>query len=311
MAAAAVTKLIAKRNRRNIRSRLAAAAGCVLTAIGILAAGGLARADEAAVARGAYLAAAAGCDQCHTDSKNNGAAYAGGRVTDTEFGAIVTPNITSDRDTGIGGWSEGDFVRAMRWGIAPDGTHYVTAFPFPYFAGLTDGDLGDLKAFLDSLAPVSQPRVAGAASLALFARARAAIGTAIAASSGPPSAPSKDDQIVRGAYLVATVGRCGDCHTPLTWLDAPEADRYLAGSHGGFEGQRAPNITPDEKTGVGSWSADDIASLLKDGGTPDGDFVGGSMAEIVRNTTRLTEDDRHAIAAYLKTLPPKVFTKNN
>jgi len=268
-------------------------------------------ADSAAVARGAYLAAAAGCDQCHTDGKNAGAAYAGGRVMDTEFGAIVTPNITPDRATGIGGWSEADFIRAMRWGIAPDGTHYVTAFPFPYFAGLTDSDLADLKAYLDSLAPVSNSKSAGAASLALFARARAAIGAAIAANIAPSSPPSKDDKIVRGSYLTATVGHCGDCHTPLTWLGAPDVDRYLAGSHGGFEGRRAPNITPDEKTGIGSWSEDDIASLLKDGGTPDGDFVGGSMAEIVRNTTRLTDDDRRAIAAYLKTLPPKVFTKNN
>jgi mono/diheme cytochrome c family protein len=266
-------------------------------------------ADNAAVARGAYLAAAAGCDQCHTDGKS-GAAYAGGRVMDTEFGAIVTPNITPDRATGIGGWSQADFIRAMRWGIAPDGTHYVTAFPFPYFAGLTDSDLADLKAYLDSLAPVSKPLMAGAAALALFARARAAIGAAIAANSGPSVQPSKDDKIVRGAYLVATVGHCGDCHTPLTWLGAPDADRYLAGSHGGLEGRRAPNITPDEKTGIGSWSEDDIASLLKDGGTPDGDFVGGSMAEIVRNTTRLTDDDRRAIAAYLKTVPAKPFVKH-
>jgi mono/diheme cytochrome c family protein len=267
-------------------------------------------ADEAAVARGAYLAAAAGCDQCHTDGKNAGAAYAGGRVMDTEFGAIATPNITPDRDTGIGGWSQADFVRAMRWGIAPDGTHYVTAFPFPYFAGLADSDLADLRAFLDNLTPVSRPRIAGAASLALFARARAAIGAAIAGHFAPPIS-SGPGPVAHGAYLVATVGHCGDCHTPLTWLGAPDTDRYLAGSRGGLEGRKAPNITPDEKTGIGSWSAVDIASLLKDGGTPDGDFVGGSMAEIVRNTARLTEDDRRAIAAYLKTLPPKVFTKNN
>jgi mono/diheme cytochrome c family protein len=286
------------------------AAGCGLAAIGILAVGGPAKADEAAVARGAYLAAAAGCDQCHTDSQNAGASYAGGRVMATEFGSIVTPNITPDSVTGIGGWSEADFVRAMRWGIAPDGTHYATAFPFPYFARLTDSDLADLKAFLDSLAPVSQPHVAGEASLALFARARAAIGAAIAANFALPTA-SGTGPAARGAYLAATVGRCGDCHTPLTWLGAPDDGRYLAGSHGGFEGRKAPNITPDEKTGIGSWSTDDIASLLKDGGTPDGDFVGGSMAEIVRNTARLTEDDRRAVAAYLKILPPKVFVKNN
>ena len=116
--------------------------------------------------------------------------------------------------------------------------------------------------------------------------------------------------IARGAYLVATVGHCGDCHTPLSWFGAPDLGRYLAGSSGGLEGRKAPNITPDPKTGIGKWSEDDIVYLLKAGGTPDGDFVGGSMAEIVRNTARLTDDDRRAIAVYLKTVPAKVFVKN-
>ena len=278
--------------------------GLVLTAIGT------AQADDAAVARGGYLAAVAGCDRCHTDSKNSGAPYAGGRVLETEFGAIATPNITPDRATGIGGWSRADFVRAMRWGIAPDGTHYVPAFPFPYFAALTDDDLADLKAFLDSVPAVSRPRIPGAVSLALFARARAAVGAALSGEGMAPPLPTQGPP-ARGAYLAATVGRCGDCHTPLTWLGVPDLARYLAGSHGGLEGRRAPNLTPDAKTGLGDWSEDDIASLLKDGGTPDGDFVGGAMAEIVRNTARLTDGDRRAIAAYLKTLPPKVFGKNN
>jgi mono/diheme cytochrome c family protein len=126
-----------------------------------------------------------------------------------------------------------------------------------------------------------------------------------------PPPPPDDTPAARGAYLVATIGRCGGCHTPLTWLGAPDGERLLAGSHGGIEGRKAPNITPDVKTGIGDWSEDDIASLLKDGGTPDGDFIGGAMAEIVRNTARFTENDRAAIAAYLKTIPPKVFNKNN
>lgn len=193
----------------------------------------------------------------------------------------------------------------MRWGIAPDGTHYVPAFPFTYFGWLTDSDLIDLKAYLDSLPPVSH-RVAGPESLALFARARAAIGVAVAGIFNPPApVPSGENPIVRGAYLVATVGRCGDCHTPLTWLGAPDPERFLAGSLGGLEGKKAPDITPDPKTGIGRWSEDDIAFLLKEGGTPDGDFVGGAMAEIVRDTARLTDDDRRAIAAYLKTVPAK------
>ncbi len=309
MAAAPVTNRIAKRSRRSAFAQ-PIAVSLVLALATVSARPTLA--DEAAVARGAYLAAAAGCDQCHTDSKTGGAPYAGGRVMATEFGAIATPNITPDAATGIGRWSSAEFVRAMRWGVAPDGTRYVPAFPFPYFGHLADNDLADLKAFLDSLKPVTQQRLLGASSLALFERARAAIGTTIAADFAPsPAPPANDGAIARGAYLVATVGRCGDCHTPLSWFGAPDTSRFLAGSHGGLEGKATPNITPDRKTGIGGWSVDDIAALLKDGSTPDGDFVGGAMAEIVRNTARLTDDDRRAIAAYLKTVPAKVFAKNN
>jgi mono/diheme cytochrome c family protein len=306
MAAAPATNRSAKRSHRNRVSPCAAAAA----ALAILVAGDIpARADDAAVARGAYLAAAAGCDDCHTDSKNGGKPYAGGRLLRTTFGPIATPNITPDRETGIGGWSLKDFVRAMRFGIAPDGSHYVPAFPFSSFGKLTDSDLADLKAFLDSLKPVAQP-VAGVQDIALATRARAAIGIAASTSTHPEPARNDDPVVARGRYLVETVGHCGDCHTPLTWLGAPDRDRYLAGSRGGLEGKKAPNITPDTDSGIGKWSEDDIASLLKDGGTPDGDFVGGSMAEIVRNTARLAAGDRRAIAVYLKTLPPKAFAKN-
>jgi mono/diheme cytochrome c family protein len=309
MAAGPATNRSAKRSRRSKGFQLAAA--IVLTLAAVLPS---AAADEAAVARGAYLAAAAGCDGCHTDTKNGGAPFAGGRAMATEFGTITTPNITPDA-TGIGGWSLVDFIRAMRWGITPDGTHYVTAFPFPYFARMTDGDLTDLKAYLDSLTPVTRPDTGRADSLALLARARAAIGVALmpVAALLPYKAanPDTDVAVARGAYLVATVGRCGDCHTPRTSLGAPDPSRELAGSKGGIiEGKRAPNITPDAKTGIGGWSKDDILYLLKVGGTPDGDFVGGSMAEIVRNTARLTDDDRCAIAAYLKVLPAKALDKN-
>jgi mono/diheme cytochrome c family protein len=308
MVAAPATSRSAKRSRRNPLFRLTAAAPFLLAAV-VLGVPAAAAADTDAVARGAYLAAISGCDQCHTDTKNNGAAYAGGRAMTTAFGVIVTPNITPDPATGIGGWSEADFVRAMRWGIAPDGTHYTTAFPFPYFTRLTDGDLADLKAFLDSLAPVSRPAAGSAASLALAARSRAAIGVALAAGASEP--PAKETpQIARGDYLANSVGRCGDCHTPQTWYGAPDESRALAGSAGWFGSAKAPNITPEPKTGIGGWSEDDIVSLLKDGATPDGDFVGGSMAEIVRSTARLTDDDRHAIAAYLRALPPKAFGSN-
>jgi len=259
-------------------------------------------ADDGAAARGAYLAAAAGCGECHTDSQHAGLAYAGGRVLLTEFGPIVSPNITPDEATGIGGWRLVDFVRAMRWGLAPDGTHYTTAFPFPSFAQMTDGDLADLKAYLDSLPPVSRPGMGGAPDLALLARARAAFGAALAANS-PPEPISADPRTARGQYLASGVGRCGDCHTPQTWYGVPDEGHRLAGSDGWFTGKKAPDITSGPKSSIAAWSEDDIAELLKTGGTPDGDFVGGIMAEIVRATEHLTDDDRHAIAAYLKSLP--------
>jgi mono/diheme cytochrome c family protein len=261
-------------------------------------------ADPDAAARGAYLAAAAGCGQCHTDTDHGGQPYAGGRPLATAFGIIATPNLTPDRETGIGRWSAADFTRALRWGIAPDDSHYVTAFPFPFYNRLSERDLADLKAFLDSLPAVAQPGLKGAGSTALVARARAALAIVATPMPGPwrPD-PQKDPAWNRGAYLVAAIGRCGDCHTPRDVLGAPDTERLLAGTPAGPDGKKAPNITPDPKSGIGNWSTDEIVELLTDGHTPDFDFVGGSMAEIVKNTARLSAEDRRAIAVFLQSVP--------
>jgi mono/diheme cytochrome c family protein len=255
-----------------------------------------------AVARGGYLAAAAGCDQCH--SAKDGKAYAGGRTLATAFGVVISPNITQDRKTGVGGWQPADFVRALRWGIAPDDSHYLPVFPFAYYNRLTDGDLADLQAFLETVAPVAQANRPNGVDVLLAGRARAAIAVAVQRFPGPwrPD-PSRDSTWNRGAYLVATVGRCGDCHTPRNLLGAPASARFLSGTTAGPGGKLVPNITPDRETGIGGWSEEDIVNLLKDGQTPEFDFVGGAMAEIVHNTSRLDDADRHAIAVYLKAIP--------
>jgi mono/diheme cytochrome c family protein len=266
-------------------------------------------ADADALARGAYLAAAAGCDQCHTDSDRGGQPYAGGkRLAAGAFGTLVTPNITPDRETGIGRWSAVDFTRAMRWGIAPDDSHYLPVFPFPYFDGLNDRDIADLKAFLDSLPAVSRPNLNPAEELALAPRAGASIAVAATDFAGPfrPD-PTKDAVWNRGAYLVATIGRCGECHTPHTRLGVPDLAGFLAGTAEGPDGKKVHNITSDAETGIGKWSEEDITTFLKDGQTPDFDFVGGSMATIVKNTARLSDDDRRAIAVFLKSVPAKPF----
>ena len=224
-------------------------------------------------------------------------------MLETPFGTVVSPNITPDRATGIGKWRLADFTAAMRWGIAPDDSHFLTTFPFPFYNRLSERDLSDLKAFLDSVPAVRQANRAG--SRTLFAGALNAVAVAATSFPGPwrPD-PTRDAVWNRGAYLVAAIGRCGDCHTPRNWLGAPDPRRFLAGASSGRGGKGAPNITPDPETGIGSWSEDDIVSLLKDGQKPDFDFVGGAMGAIVDDTAKLDDADRRAIAVYLKALAP-------
>ena len=281
--------------------RLTAALAVILLALGGLAAKA---ADAGSAARGAYLATAAGCDQCHTDAKNGGRPYAGGRALETPFGTIFAPNITPDRETGIGRWSFADFTRALRSGITPDDSHYLPAFPVAFYNRLSDGDLADLKAFLDSVPAVSRLNTATPSGIFTAARVRAAI-ISVAECFGGPWRPdrARGSAWNRGAYLVATVGRCGDCHTPRNWLGGRDPERQLAGTPAGPGGKAVPNITPDPNTGIGNWSEHDIITLLKDGQTPDFDFVGGAMGEIVRNTSRLDDADRQAIAVYLGSIP--------
>ena len=153
---------------------------------------------------------------------------------------------------------------------------------------------------------MSRADLKGAQSTALAERAQAAIAVAATPAPGPwRSDPQQDAVWNRGAYLVASVGRCDDCHTPRNWLGAPDSDRFLAGNKAGPKPTQAPNITPDAETGIGKWSEDDIVGVLTDGHTPDFDFVGGAMAEIVKNTSRLTAEDRRAIAVYLRSVPPQ------
>ena len=287
------------------------AATATLAVAYLVAAPPAAAADRDAVARGAYLAGAAGCDQCHSDTEHGGKPYAGAPPFPTPYGRIATPNLTPDRATGIGGWSLADFTRAVRWGVAPDDSHYVPSFPYPFYNRLTDGDLADLKAFLDSLPPVSRRDLEGAGSTALVGRARAALAVALTPLRGAwQPDPAKDAVWNRGAYLVASVGRCGDCHTPRSWLGVPDSERFLAGTPSGPDGKKVPNITQDTKSGIGDWSEQDIIGVLTDGHTPDFDFVAGPMADIVKNTARLTEEDRRAIAVYLHSIPAKPFAGN-
>ena len=264
-----------------------------------------------AVRRGAYIFHAAGCYGCHTDVKGKGVPLAGGRALETPFGTFFGPNITPDPVHGIGGWTQEDFARALREGVAPDGRSYYPAFPYPSFTGMSDADVADLWVCLSTVAAAPRANDAhemafpygwrglnGIWKLLYFKPARFEAGE-------PPDGVADREAWRRGAYLVSAPGHCGECHSPRGALGAERRDHALSGNRKGPEGKPVPNITPHTRRGLGGWSAGDIATYLEIGMDPEGDFAGGAMAEVIEHTTgNLTPGDRKAIAVYLLSLPP-------
>jgi mono/diheme cytochrome c family protein len=262
--------------------------------------------DAEAVKRGEYLFNAGGCFGCHTDTKNKGASLAGGRALNTPFGTFYGPNITPDMQYGLGRWTEADFIRAVRHGERPDGANLFPVFPYTSFTKISDADLKDLWAYLRTVTPVAQPNREHNVSFPFSVRAGLTVWKWINFTPGlfqPDSARSAD--VNRGAYLVQALAHCGECHTPRNIMGGVKTSMVFAGTPDGPEGERVPNITPHPDSGIGKWSAGDLTDLLKQGMTPDGDFVGGAMGEVVRETTgKLSDGDVRAVIAYLKTLPP-------
>jgi mono/diheme cytochrome c family protein len=258
------------------------------------------------VERGAYLFAAADCEACHTDAKRGGKPLAGGRPLATPFGTFYSPNITPDRRTGIGVWTDGEFIRAFRAGRSRGGAHLYPVFPYPSFTGMTDQDLVDIKAYLFTREAVAQENKPQEVRFPFGWRFLLAFWNMLFLEEGPlKPVAGKDEEWNRGRYLAEAVAHCGECHTPRNWFGAVERSRALAGVKAGPDGQNAPNITPDPASGIGKWSLEDITTLLKDGQTPDFDYVGSGMAEVVKGTGKLTDQDRRAIAVYIKSLPPQ------
>ena len=247
----------------------------------------------------------AGCLGCHTDGDGDAGPLAGGRLLATDFGTFVTPNITPDRDHGIGAWTVEQFDQAVRHGIGPDGTTYYPSFPYAYFTRMSDQDVADLYAYI-----MAQPASANAVGdhdldFPFDMRFLLTFWRWLYFEPGPlPDDPAHDDTWQRGRYLVEALGHCGACHTPRTGLGGPDLDLYLAGNSNGPDGDLVPNITPDAETGIGEWSDLDLLLLLRAGILPDGDVVGSGMAEVVRNSTKhLTDDDAAAITNYLANIP--------
>ena len=256
--------------------------------------------------RGKYLFDAAGCQGCHTDVKGKGRPLAGGRKLKTPFGVFMSPNITADPRHGIGNWSDEDFIRALRLGVAPDGRHYFPVFPYPSYTGMTDRDLLDIKAYLftrPKAAAANRPHDVGPP---FGWRFLVPLWKAIYFTPGPfrPD-PARSGEWNRGAYLVTALIHCGECHTPRGFLGGKKAGMALAGTKDGPTGGIIPNITPDKETGIGRWPEADLREILTSGMLPDGDFVGSEMGEVVDgSTSKLTGADLAAVIVYLGSLPP-------
>ena len=265
-------------------------------------------AEDAAIARGEYLINAGGCVDCHTEDIDDAVPLAGGRAIESPFGTFYSPNITPDADTGIGAWSDDDFVNAFWEGEDPNGDHYYPAFPYTSYTGVSREDLLAMKAYLFSLEPVEN--TAPEHELAWYISTRLAAGAwkmkNFNAGRFVPD-PDQSDQLNRGAYLVRHLGHCGECHTPRSGLGALHYDKELAGNPNGPDEEIIPNITPHKKDGIGKWRINDIEYFLQIGMLPDGDFVGSAMSAVIDlNTSKLTKDDRLAIATYLKSIEPRL-----
>ena len=268
-------------------------------AFGLLSVSASARAGENAETHGEYLVRAGGCFSCHTAA--GGQKLAGGRALATPFGTFYSPNITPDPETGIGRWTDTQFLRALREGVRPNGTNYFPVFPYPSFTGITDTDALAIKAYLFSLPAVRQQNRPHEVPFPFSWRFLQTGWKLLFFTSGPfQPAPERSAAYNRGAYLVTALAHCGECHTPRNFLGAMRSGQRLAGTPDGPDGQLVPNITPDPATGIGRWEKDDIVELLRTGTTPEQSKVKGAMRETIQDGLKyLSDGDLEAIADYL------------
>ena len=281
----------------------------VISVLILLCAAGTSRAADPvspALGPGEYLARAADCVACH--SIPGGKAFAGGLKMGTPLGAIYSTNITPDSETGIGSYTLADFERAVRQGTTKDGRHLYPAMPYPSYCKLSDADVATLyRFFMKQVPPVHQANRKSEIPALLSPRWPLTIWNYFYAPRGSYVAkPGHDAAWNRGAYLVQGPGHCGACHTPRgigiqeKSLD-DSSPSYLAGAT--LDAWYAPSLRGDMRTGLGTWSKEDIAEFLKQGHNRIGTAF-GSMTEAVNNSTSyMSDSDINAIAAYLKSLP--------
>jgi mono/diheme cytochrome c family protein len=264
-----------------------------------------AQASPQEIARGKYIFGATGGCGCHTVKGQP--VNAGGRRYDGPFGSVYSTNVTPDRETGIGGWTDEQIITAIRLGRRPNGERLLPVHPYPVFNGMAAEDLKALVAFLRTVPSVKRVNQPKRITVPLFESVFLPAWLAAFAPRETPPASAPTAGVTRGEYLVRAVAHCGECHTPRTMTMATDNSRFLAGNPKGPEDAAIPNITPDRDTGIGKWSLEEIADYLGTGTKPDGDVAGGLMGEVIEGTLAgfkdLTKADRLAVAQYLKTIP--------
>ena len=257
------------------------------------------------VKRGEYLARAGDCFSCHTQP--GGTPLAGGRQVQTPYGTIAAPNITPDRDTGIGKWSNEDFYRLMHDGIDRERQYVYPVMPFDHYTKVTREDVQAIKAYLFSLQPVHAPRPPSHLAFPFDIRSSLIAWRTLFFKPGTFEPDRHRSELWnRGAYLVEGLGHCGACHTPRNLLSGSETGKSLGGGEIKGQGWFAPNITSDVREGIGGWSEHDLVEYLKTGVAPGRSVAAGPMTETIHSSLQyLTNDDLRAIAAYLKEAPGK------
>jgi mono/diheme cytochrome c family protein len=258
--------------------------------------------DFSLIQRGEYLTVAADCAACHTNP-GSGKPFAGGRPIETPFGNVVAANITPDKETGIGGWTEKEFRAALKTGVGKGGTLLYPAMPYVYYSKMTDDDVAAIWAYLSTMQPVRNKVVSDQLPFPYNIRQVMWFWNLLyRPKPGWMPVPGKSQEWNRGAYLVEGPMHCGACHTPK-WFLGGDSKAKLQGYS--IQGWHAPNITNDKQLGLGTWSVDDIARYLKTGHNKVAAASGPMGEEVERSSSKVSDEDLKAIAVYLKDQTPQ------
>lgn len=255
------------------------------------------------LARGEWVFNAAGCAGCHLapETERDGPpVLSGGRRFVSEFGTFVAPNISPHPEAGLGGWSDAEIVTALMKGTSPGGRHYYPAFPYAAYRKAAPADLVSLAAYLRTLPPDPTPSALHDLAFPFSIRAGVGIWKFLYLSDDWAVDVGDDATLQQGRYIAEALAHCGECHTPRDALGGLDRARWFQGAPNPSGEGRIPAIHP----GALDWSEDEITAYLTDGFTPDFDVAAGSMREVVESMARLAPEDRAAVAAYLKAVPP-------